>query len=181
MPRPPPRISPRNQRSPHERDARSQAVQRVAEQALLRGSLVRTQRSCGKKNCHCQQGQKHHALCLAIRVGNQRKMIYVPPALEETVRRWVETGQEVDGHEFFRQSEALLPPDELPEGTDADVHLLTALGGPDRENEHPGRLLPERRARLPRRLDAEGRLDFRPTEGVLLVFAGFALLALELL
>jgi hypothetical protein len=24
-------------------------------------------------------------------------MIYVPHALEETVRRWVETGQEVDG------------------------------------------------------------------------------------
>ena len=97
MPRPPPRISPRNQRSPHERDARSQAVQRVAEQALLRGSLVRMLRTCGKKNCHCQQGQKHPALCLAIRVGNQRKMIYIPPALEETVRRWVETGQEVDG------------------------------------------------------------------------------------
>jgi hypothetical protein len=24
-------------------------------------------------------------------------MIYVPRALEETVRRWIETGQEVDG------------------------------------------------------------------------------------
>ena len=34
---------------------------------------------------------------LAIRLGNQRKMIYIPRALEDTVRRWVETGQEVDG------------------------------------------------------------------------------------
>ena len=52
MPQRTPRRSPRTQRSPQERDARSQAVQRVADQALLRGSLV---------------------------------------------RRWVETGQEVDG------------------------------------------------------------------------------------
>jgi hypothetical protein len=55
------------------------------------------ERTCGKKNCRCQQGQKHSALCLAVRVGRQRKMIYVPRALEETVRRWIETGQEVDG------------------------------------------------------------------------------------
>ncbi len=90
-------ISSRTQRSPRERDARSQTVQRVAEQSLLRGSLVRMERTCGKKSCRCQQGQKHPALCLAIRVGNQRKMIYVPPALEDTVRQWVETGREVDG------------------------------------------------------------------------------------
>jgi len=97
MPRRTPRVSPRTQRSPQERDARSQAVQRVADQALLRGSLVRMERTCGKKNCRCQQGRKHPALCLAIRWGNQRKMIYIPRALEDTVRRWVETGQEVDG------------------------------------------------------------------------------------
>ena len=87
----------RTQCSAQERDARSRAVQRVADRALLRGSLVQMQRTCGKKGCRCQQGQKHPALCLAIRLGGQRKMIYVPHALEETVRRWVQTGQEVDG------------------------------------------------------------------------------------
>jgi hypothetical protein len=87
----------RTQRSARERDMRSQAVRRVAEEALLRGSLVHMQRTCGKKGCRCQQGHKHPALCLAIRLGGQRKMIYVPHALEETVRRWVQTGQEVDG------------------------------------------------------------------------------------
>ena len=97
MPRRTPRVRPRTQRSPQERNARSQAVQRVADQSLLRGSLVRMERTCGKKNCRCQQGQKHPAVCLAIRVGKRRKMIYIPPALEEPVRRWVETGQEVDG------------------------------------------------------------------------------------
>jgi hypothetical protein len=87
----------RTQRSARERDARSQAVQQVANHALLRGSLVEMRRTCGKKGCRCQQGQKHPALCLAIRLGEQRKMIYVPHALEETVRRWVQTGHEVDG------------------------------------------------------------------------------------
>jgi hypothetical protein len=93
----PSRTPSRTHRSPRERDARSQAVQRVAEQALLRGSLVRMRRTCGKKGCRCVKGQKHPALCLAIRWGNQRKMIYIPHALEDTVRRWVETGQQVDG------------------------------------------------------------------------------------
>ncbi len=97
MPRRTPRAPPRTQRSPQERQVRSQAVQRIADQSLLRGSLVRMERTCGKKNCRCQQGQKHPALCLAIRWGNERKMIYVPRDLEDTVRRWVETGQEVDG------------------------------------------------------------------------------------
>ena len=92
-----PRPASRTHRSAQERDARSQAVQRVADAALLRGSLVQMQRTCGKKGCRCQRGQKHPALCLAIRWGGQRKMIYVPHALEETVRRWVHTGQEVDG------------------------------------------------------------------------------------
>lgn len=97
MPRRTPRAPPRTQRSLQERDARSQAVQRVADQALLRGSLVQMQRTCGKKHCRCQQGQKHPALYLAIRWDNRRTMIYVPPPLEDTVRRWVQTGQEVDG------------------------------------------------------------------------------------
>jgi hypothetical protein len=91
------RALPRTQRSPQERHARSQATQRLGSEALLRGSLVAMQRSCGKKNCRCQQGEKHPALYLAIRSGGRRTMIYIPAALEETVRRWVETGQEVDG------------------------------------------------------------------------------------
>jgi hypothetical protein len=84
------------QRSAKERDARSRAAQRVAREPLLRGSLVLMRRSCGKPNCHCQQGEKHPAWYLAVRRGNQRTMIYIPPALEETVREWVGNGQQVD-------------------------------------------------------------------------------------
>ena len=43
----------RTHRPARERDARSQAVQQVADRALLRGSLVEMQRTCGKKGCRC--------------------------------------------------------------------------------------------------------------------------------
>ena len=86
----------RSQRDPNERDARSRAVQRIAEKPLLRGSLVNMARVCGKPRCRCLQGHKHASLYLAVRRGKKRAMIYVPPALEDTVRQWVQTGRELD-------------------------------------------------------------------------------------
>lgn len=86
----------RSQRSSKERDARSRVVKRVAEEPLLRGSLVVMRRTCGKAGCHCQTGEKHPALYLSARRGKQRTMIYIPPALEETVRAWVQNGKLVD-------------------------------------------------------------------------------------
>ena len=86
----------RSQRSAKERDARSRVIKRVAEEPLLRGSLVVMRRTCGKAGCHCQSGEKHPALYLSVRRGKQRTMIYVPTALEETVRAWVQNGKLVD-------------------------------------------------------------------------------------
>lgn len=86
----------RSQRSSQERQARSSAVQQVAKKPLLRGSLVVMHRTCGKAGCHCQQGEKHTALYLAVRAGDKRTMIYIPAALEETVRQWIGNGQRVD-------------------------------------------------------------------------------------
>jgi hypothetical protein len=86
----------RSQRSAKERDARSRAVRRVAEEPLLRGSLVVMRRRCGKQGCHCQTGEKHASLYLAVRREKRRTMIYVPPALEETVRAWIQNGRQVD-------------------------------------------------------------------------------------
>jgi hypothetical protein len=89
-------VKSRSQRSSEERHARSRAVQHVADSSLLRGSLVSMARTCGKAGCHCQQGEKHISLYLAVRWNNRRRMIYVPPAMESTVRGWVENAQEVD-------------------------------------------------------------------------------------
>jgi hypothetical protein len=86
----------RSQRSPQERDARSRAVQLLADKPLLRGSLVLQYRSCGKKSCRCQTGPKHPALYLHTRLGDQRVRIYIPPALHQAVRAAIETGRQID-------------------------------------------------------------------------------------
>jgi hypothetical protein len=89
-------VKSRSQTPAELRHARSRAVQQIAENPLLRGSLVSMARTCGKDGCHCRHGEKHVSLYLAVRVNNRRKMIYVPPAMESAVRGWVENAQEVD-------------------------------------------------------------------------------------
>lgn len=86
----------RSHRSSQERQARSSAVRGVADKPLLRGSLVVMRRKCGKPGCHCQQGELHSGLYLAVRADNKRTMIYIPSALEETAREWIANGQRVD-------------------------------------------------------------------------------------
>ncbi|MEA2592011.1 MAG: hypothetical protein QOD62_1842 [Actinomycetota bacterium] len=86
----------RIQRTPQERQARSRAVQLLADKPLLRGSLVLQYRSCGKSYCRCQTGRKHPALYLHTRSGDQRVRLYIPPALHEAVRAAIETGRRID-------------------------------------------------------------------------------------
>jgi len=86
----------RSQRSSQERGARSSAVRHVAKSPLLRGSLVRMHRRCGKQGCHCEQGEGHPALYLAVRANKKRTMIYIPAVLEETARQWIANGRKVD-------------------------------------------------------------------------------------
>ena len=83
----------RGQFTRSERFTRSQLAKLVHEQPFLCGSLVPLHRVCGKQGCKCSQGELHSGLCIALRVGEKRKMIYVPQALEATARRWVNTYQ----------------------------------------------------------------------------------------
>ena len=82
----------RSHRPPAERHARSRLAQLVAEQPFLRGSLVERSRPCGKPTCRCQRGQLHRSLYLACRHRGRRVLLYVPRALEEAVRQWVDNG-----------------------------------------------------------------------------------------
>ena len=77
-----------------ERVARSRLAKLLHEQSFLCGSLVTMQRLCGKEGCKCTRGELHLGLYLAMRVGEKRKMIHIPQALEATARRWVATYQE---------------------------------------------------------------------------------------
>lgn len=83
----------RGQFTRSERFARSRLAKLVHEQPFLCGSLVSLHRVCGKEGCRCNQGELHPGLCVALRVGEKRKMIYVPQALEATAHRWVSTYQ----------------------------------------------------------------------------------------
>lgn len=86
----------RSHLTPKERDARSRLAKLLHDRMLLKGSLVTMARTCGKPNCKCQKGEKHVSLYLSIRVGEKRKMMYVPPRLEQTLRSWVEAKREVE-------------------------------------------------------------------------------------
>ena len=86
-------MSQRSQRPAPERHARSRLAQLITQQPFLRGSLVERARSCGKPTCRCQQGQLHRSLYLAVRHHGQRALLYIPRALEETVRQWVHNGR----------------------------------------------------------------------------------------
>ena len=54
---------------------------------LIRGSLVRTHRKCGKPNCACAQGKHLHPVCLLSTPvkGGGNKMTYVRKVEEEAV------------------------------------------------------------------------------------------------
>jgi len=79
--------------SPAERSARSALLKLIASaQPLARASLVTMARRCGKAACHCVRGEKHVSPYLAARLGEKRRMIYIPPHLEEDARRLVEAG-----------------------------------------------------------------------------------------
>ena len=121
----------RTHRSPKERDARSRAVQLLADQPLLRGALVLQHRSCGKSYCHCQTGQKHPALYLHTRFGDQRVRIYIPAALHETVRSAIENGHQID-HRIDQVSDLNLH--ELLERKQA---ILARKGRPQAEGQTP--------------------------------------------
>ena len=79
-------------RSARERHARSQLAH---EESLIKGGLVKMARTCGKPNCKCLKGEKHISLYISLRHEGKRKMIYVPPELEEQVERGVKSYKEM--------------------------------------------------------------------------------------
>jgi len=85
---------PRSSLPPAERAARAKLTKVASEKPLLKGTLVSMARECGNPRCKCSKGEKHVSLYLSIRVGEARKMIYVPAAWETTIKSWVEAGNE---------------------------------------------------------------------------------------
>jgi len=76
------------------RAARSQLTSLLQNRPMLRAGLVSMARTCGKPSCKCAKGEKHVSLYVSLKVGRSRKMVYVPPDLEQTVRLWAENYRE---------------------------------------------------------------------------------------
>jgi hypothetical protein len=53
---------------------------------VLRGSLIRLRRKCGKPNCHCAQGQPHSCPALSYSQNGKTKLLTLPPALVPQIR-----------------------------------------------------------------------------------------------
>lgn len=79
----------RAQMSAQERSVRSRLAQLVHQQPLIRATISVRQVRCGKKGCRCAQGEKHRALYLVCCVKGKPRQVFVPPSMEEEVRRWV--------------------------------------------------------------------------------------------
>lgn len=84
----------RNRFTAQERAARSRLTQILHDHEFICGSVVSMARCCGKKNCRCQRGEKHVSLYLSVKLGDKRHMLYIPPDLEEQVRRQVDAWRE---------------------------------------------------------------------------------------
>jgi hypothetical protein len=60
----------------------------------LPGSLVLSQRRCGKPNCHCAQGEGHPLWSLTFMVDGKKHVEWIPPEWVEQIRPLVEQGRE---------------------------------------------------------------------------------------
>ena len=85
----------RNSMSPRERQLRSRAAQILNGAGLLHGSLIARERSCGRKGCRCERGEKHPALYVYRQQDGKLRQLYVGKEHEADVRRWIEQDKEL--------------------------------------------------------------------------------------
>jgi hypothetical protein len=81
-----------------ERAIRSQLAKIVHNKLFVYGSMATSERKCGKVNCWCK-GKKaggHVSSYLSVRVGQKRKMIFVPQLMVPQVRQWIQTYKEIN-------------------------------------------------------------------------------------
>lgn len=54
--------------------------------SVLRGSLIRLRRKCGKPNCHCAHGKAHSCPALSYSHRGKTRILTLPPAQLPGVR-----------------------------------------------------------------------------------------------
>jgi hypothetical protein len=61
---------------------------------LLPGSLSQQHLRCGKKNCHCAEGEGHPVWSLTFMADGKKQVQHIPKHLVDEVRKRVEAGRE---------------------------------------------------------------------------------------
>ena len=76
---------------------RQRKFRRLADLAMppdgLPGSLSLTHRRCGKRTCHCADGDGHPMWSLTFMVQGQKRVERIPDAWVDDVRRQVDAGR----------------------------------------------------------------------------------------
>jgi hypothetical protein len=70
---------------------RGRLLQRISKfSPWIEGTLVTTNRFCGRKNCACHTGgQKHPVMYVTWKENGKTVSLYVPKQLEAEVKSWV--------------------------------------------------------------------------------------------
>lgn len=80
-------------------------MKRLPIPSLLRGSLIRLRRKCGKPNCRCFQGQPHASPALSYSQRGKTKILTLPtghlPQVRAALKRYRQSRQRLE-----RQAEA---------------------------------------------------------------------------
>lgn len=81
-----------------ERAIRSQLAKLVHNKLFVYGSMATSKRKCGKDNCWCKgkNAGGHVSSYVSVRVGNKRKMIFVPQSMVPQVGQWIQTYKEIN-------------------------------------------------------------------------------------
>lgn len=69
------------------------ALTSLPPDALL-GSLAAHQRRCGKPTCRCAEGEGHEAWSFTFMVDGKKRVLHVPAAWVDDVRRRVDEGRQ---------------------------------------------------------------------------------------
>jgi hypothetical protein len=87
---------PKGHMSPAERDIRSRLAQISSGSAIVRGTLTKREKVCGKPNCKCARGEKHVALYLVVSKDGKLRQLFVPESYEARVRKWLAQYKEAE-------------------------------------------------------------------------------------
>jgi len=56
---------------------------------LMRGSLTLTSRSCGKKGCRCQRGEKHPIYFFGYSIKGKKRILSIPAKSHQQVQKLI--------------------------------------------------------------------------------------------